>query len=540
MNIFASWKFLNTAFFVLLIVFCCLPVWSVEYFINQDGSAHLNSAFLMLELLRGNSQIADVYTFNSISVPNSSGHWLMVLLLNIFSPYIVTKIMVTLTFAAFVGAVGWLRLKTFGKEGLKTSFLIGAAIGFNWLWLVGFYNFLIGACCFVFTTGLFFRWREKMNLRRAIFLSLLFLIAYFSHIVSFAVLFGSVGLLAFSASGENFKRNIFWILAALLPVLPLIFIYKSISASGGGFFPVWRSLESPFSPVSWFSQIRSAEPFILMSRKSFPFVARSSAYFSIFTPILWILIALFTLTIATLKDKTILFSKTNLIFVLLFVSLILAAMFAPDDFGLNNGSVLRERLLLCGLVFFIPLFRAENSLRLKRFAQICLLLVVSFQTAALWEYALRTNSEAGEFFSAEKILSPEDRTASIILSEDDLRFHSIPTSMINNYTGICTNRMVWDNYEIGHYLFPIVAKNAGDKQFVFDFTQHNTILLSTQGQNLDAKLAKLSAVLSENNQKIRTILVWGRDARVEAILNGWFDEKPIFENGRVRVFRHKP
>src|SRR5215204_4120781 len=168
MNFFAAPSFRNIAFFILLIVFCGCPVWAVRYFINQDGSAHLYSSFLMLELLKGNPAANELFAFNSLSVPNSSGHWLMSLVLLFLTPFAVTKIIVTLTLAGFVASIGWLRLKTTGTEGLKTSFLIGAAVGFNWLWLVGFYNFLLGVCCFVFTVGLFYGWREKMNFPRAV------------------------------------------------------------------------------------------------------------------------------------------------------------------------------------------------------------------------------------------------------------------------------------------------------------------------------------------------------------------------------------
>src|SRR6185369_13244998 len=208
MKVFSDRGFQNLVFFLLLIIFCCLPVWVTKYFINQDGSAHIYSSVLILELLKGNTHLSEIFAFNSISVPNSSGHWLMVLLLCFFSPLIVTKIMVTLTFAGFVAAVGWLRLKTVGIEGIKTSLLFGAAIGFNWLWLVGFYNFLIGLCCFVITIGLFYNWSAKMNFSRTFVLALLFLITYFSHIVGFAILAGSIFVLFISSPKANIKRNL--------------------------------------------------------------------------------------------------------------------------------------------------------------------------------------------------------------------------------------------------------------------------------------------------------------------------------------------
>ena len=288
--------------------------------------------------------------------------------------------------------------------------------------------------------------------------------------------------------------------------------------------------------------MRTADPFIITSRKSFPFVAEYSKYFAVFTPFLWILAALLSLLTATFKqtENFSFRSKTNLIFAFLLISLVGAAMFAPDDFGLTNGSILRERLLICGLLFVIPLFRAADSRRLKRFAQTSLLLVVAFQTLALWEYSLQTNRQAQEFLAAQTAILPDDRLASIILVEDTSRFNSYPLAMLNNYFGMGKNRIVWDNYEIGHYLFPVVAKNAADKQFVFDLTRHNAFVLNDASQNFEERLSKLDACLAENHQKIKTLTVWGKDARIEEILSKWFEPAPVFENNRARVFRHKP
>lgn len=540
MKLFALPNFRLFVFYILLIAFACCPVWIVPNFINQDGSAHLYSSYIMLELLKGNPAVGEIYAFNSFSVPNSSGHWLLVSLLNFFSSFTATKIIVTLTFAGFVASVGWLRWKTVGNEGLKTSLLIATAIAFNWLWFVGFYNFMIGVIGFTFTTGLYYFWREKMNLTRAIILSLLLLLVYFSHIVSFVILAGSIFLLAVSAPKTNFKRNIIWTLAAFLPVLPLAVIYKILSENGGGFFPVWRNLENPYSLLSWFSQFRTADPFVLISRKTFPFSTANSNFFAIFTPILWIFAAVFSLSLATFfqKDKQTL-SKTNLTFPLLFFLCILTALFAPDDFGLTNGGILRERLLLCGMIFFIPVFRAENSLKLKRFAQICLLFVIVFQTAAVWEYSLRTNAEVKEFLAAQTVIPENETLASVIIIEDVVRFHSVPSTQMGNILGIEKNIIVWDNYEIGHYLFPIVAKNPADKQFVFELTSSNVFSLKNPGENLDEKLTKLDSFMSVNNGKIKTLLVWGKDSRVETVLSKWFEPEPFYENGKVRLFQHK-
>lgn len=538
MSFIRSEKFLAAAFFLFLIIVCCAPVWSVEYFINQDGSAHLYSSHLMLEIIKGNPLIKNVFELNSLSVPNSSGHWLMVLLLNFIAPLTITKIMVTLTFAGIVGGAAWLRLRTVGFDGIKTAMMFGAAVGFNWLWLGGFYNFLIGVGALFLTVGLIYGWREKMNLPRAAVLSLLFLMVYLSHIISFVVLAGSIFLLLITVEKLKLKRNLIFFFGALAPVLPLMIVYKAISSSGGGFYPAWRSLENPFSLLSWFAQLRTADSFIIISRRNFPFIEQGSNFFAVFAPVLWIFASIAVLGFATLKNSLNDWRRSGfLVFGLICLMLVTAALFAPDDFGLNNGSILRERLLICGLLFFVPLFRAAEFPAIKRLAQFFLAFVIIFQTAALWDYALRADREARAYFSVQTFVPPESRIASVILIENGGRFNAAPTAMINNYLGIGSNRIVWDNYEIGHYLFPVVAKNEADKSFVFDLTRHSALSLNNKVQDFEQKLQNLDSVLNSHHQKIQFLIVWGRDPRVYGVLNKWFTIS--HENERVRVLRHK-
>jgi len=539
MNFFSSSGFRLILFYLILVAFACSPVWAVEYFINNDGSAHLNSAYLMLELLKGNPSVTEIYAFNSISVPNSGGHWLLVLLLNFFSPFLVTKIIVTLTFAVFVAAVGWLRWQTAGSEGLKTSLLIGAAMGFNFLWFVGFYNFIIGACLFVLTIGLYYVWREKLNSWRVIILALLLLLSYFSHIVSFAILAGSVLFLAFFAPKSNLKKTLALTVLAILPVVPFFLNYRALGIASGSFSPVWRNLESPFSIASWLLQIRTADPFIIISRKTLPFVEADSNLFAIFAPLLWLGAAFFLLTAATWRKSEDHNWKNRIPFVILLVGSILTAMFAPDDFGLANGSILRERILLCGLIFFVPLFRLEASGLLKRLAQGCLVFVIVFQTAALWEFSLQTNREAQDYYSVSAELTGQDSIFPVVLSGDSHRFHSLPTTGMGNYLGIGRNITVWNNYEIGHRLFPIVAKNEADRKFMFDFPSAAVNLSNNFQESLDEKLSKLDSALAANHGKIKILLLWDSNPAVEAVFAKWFETEPFYSHGRVRLFRHK-
>lgn len=541
MNFIESSNIRLFIFFLILAVFTCLPIWSVDYFINQDGSGHVYSASLMTELLKGNAVVGEVYTFNSISYPNSSGHWILIFLLLFFNPFTVTKIIVTLTYLGLVAAVGWLRWKTVGREGVATALLTGAAIGFNWLWLMGFYNFTIGVIGFAFTLGLFYRWRENMNFGRAVLLSALLVFVYFSHIIGFGILAGSVCLLSVFVPPSNWKKTLTWTALAFLPIIPLLVIYKLLSEAGGGFSPVWRNLSDPYSVSSWITQLRSADLFVIISRKTFPFTTVNSNIFAVLTPGLWLLGGIFFLIIATWfsfrKERDLL--KKYYAFAILFALCLFVAMFAPDDFQLTNGGVLRERFLLCGLIAFVPLFRLNDSIWLKRLAQFCFAVVIIFQTLALWEYSIHSSKLAKDLTAAQPSIADNTRLVSVSILEDGLRYHSLPTGQMDNYLGIGKNVQVWDNYEIGHHLFPIVAKEISHRQFVLGYTGSNVFALNDQSVNFDEKLLKLESLLEANNNKIDVLLIWGRDARVEAVLNRWFESEPYFQNGEVRLFRHK-
>lgn len=531
-------------FFFVLIILTCFPVWSVDYFVNGDGSGHLHTASLMGKLLTGDPIAGQFYKFNSFSVPNSSGHWILLLLLQFFSPFTVTKLIVTLTYVLFVAGAGWLRMQTVGEDGVRTSLLIGAATGFNWLWLVGFYNFVIGVICLLFTLAYFHKRRERMAWGDAGVMSALFLFAYFSHIVSFAILAGSVFVIVLLAPSTRKARSTAIIALSLLPVIPLALQFRSLTETGGGFSIVWRRLEDPYSLASWLYQIRVADPFIIISRKAIPFLSETSNTFAVFAPALWLLLAFLCLAIASVAyyRSTPGAFRNNLAFFVLVAGALGLAFFGPDDFSQTHGGVLRERFFICGLLFAIPIFRARPGTFLKRVAQFCLFFVVAFQTVAVWEYARYSSAQAKVFMEGADLLRKSPASAMITLEDNSLRFHAHPVPQLNCYNGIGTDSLIWDNYEFGHYLFPLTTRNNEDMRFILDLTQASFIGLDNPGDqfgSFDSKLQRIDSSLESHNGRIETIALWGRDPRVEAVLSKWFEAEPYFENEKLRLFRHK-
>lgn len=355
------------------------------------------------------------------------------------------------------------------------------------------------------------------------------------------MLIGSLFVLCVFVSKKYLKRTFFWTLFSCLPVLPLLIGYKLASEAGGGLAPAWRNLENPFSLTNWILQIQSADPFQLLSRKTFPFTAFESPLLAVFSPLLWLFAALICLSLGTrfCLQKRELFSGNILPFALIAFCSVLFWIFAPDDFGKSHGSFLRERVLLCGLICFIPVFRIDMFSWFRAAAQFCLIYIIFFQTAALWEYSISADKIGREYLSGKDFVQDSDSFASVVLIENRCRYKSNPLTNINVLYGIGKNTRVWDNYELGYYLFPVIARDSSDRQFIFDFRESNAFDLCDPSENINGKLTKLNSTLAANHEKINVMLVWGSDERIEIILKQWFEDAPFYQNERVRLFRHR-
>ncbi|MEO6324021.1 MAG: hypothetical protein ABIT01_02190 [Thermoanaerobaculia bacterium] len=534
-------QFGSVVFFSLLIAFVCAPIWAVDAFVPQDGPAHVQSASYMLGLLTHDPAVAQRLVLNSFALPNSSGHWLLALLLTFVSPLTATKVLATLTSAGLIAAFGFLRRATVGREGMKTSLLVGAAVSYNWLWLCGLSNFLIGVIGVAVAIGLFHKWRGALTARRVLLLSLVVLLVYLSHLVAFAVLAAALVLLAAAEPPPERRRASLGALVGLAPAGLCAALYQMApSHAGERLFPVWRRLAEPLSFGSWLFHIRTADPFILISRRCFPFVAAPSAWFVAFTPLLWLLAALAALAMGTLgSGERPWRSRTGVALTAIAGACLLAAAVGPDDFGTSHGTLLRERLVLLGMAFLVPLFRGGDSSRTSRLAQVCLAVIVVFQGAACWEYALRSSVDAREVLAVGDIVGKEPSLASVIVLEDGRRFHSNPAAQMSNFLAIGRRTIVWDNYELGYDLFPVVAARPEDRAFILAFTSVSVFDQEEASADAEARFSKLEACLSANHEKIATILLWRRDSRVEALLARWYESEPFVTRGRVRLFRRR-
>lgn len=525
----------------LLVALPLSAIWSVEYFVNQDGSQHLYNAYLILEILKGNPGVSQFVMLNPVLVPNLTGHWILAGLLSVFSAAVATKIIVSALFAGLVASFSWLRRQVSGPADDFTGFLLSVVLAFNWMWFLGLYNFTLGAIGSALTLGLWWRWRNSFTWWRSAALAVLLLFVFLSHLITFAALVCALVVLCVTNAHRDSRITTVRTACAVLPTIPLLAGYLRLGSASAPISPSWASLRNPLSPSGWASHLRAADPFQLLSPKALPFVDDRSPWFAMATPTLWLLIALCCLAAATFltwkqlqgEEKGIvrLWSALALLFCLVWLA-------GPDGFGTEHGWFLRERSLLLGLMCFVPAFRLNTHQALKRLTQACLLFAIVFQSAVLWDYSRYANREAGQMMAARDSIANTDSFGSIVLNRDGCQFKATPRAHLTAFMAVGTNARLWDNFELKYYLFPIVARDEEDRRW-FAVREPNGLGLCGSTAPADGALSRLDRMFQTQYERIKVLLVWGRDERVDEVIGHWYQSQPFYENENVRLFRRR-
>ena len=528
--------------YFVIVAFAMLPIWTVKYYVSQDGVSHIYNAFLMNELVDGNQAFTSWLTFNSFAVPNSTGHWLLALLLRFLPPFTALKVIASVTFAAFIASVGWLRSRSLRDDACaELVALLAPSLAFCWMWFEGFYNFIIGTVGLVCCLALFQSRRDRLHVKHTLLISVVLTIVYLSHIVPFVVAASSlIFLAAFLKGGKSRLRNISLMVLASLPAVALALWYRVSVGVTEPFWPAWHDLGDG-SIFSVLNHIRTVDPFFLMSRTTLPFSSTRSAWFVVLTPSIWIAIAMMILVWRSFRSVLVArsFDRSEFAFLILLVGWTLFAIAGPDDFGSTNGGILRERILLCGSIFAIPLVRAPSGRAARLFVSIVLIAVVVFQTTALWDYSVTESSVTSDVLAARNAISDQDSIMTIAVVADGMRFHSVPEPALGALLGFGRATRFWDNYELAFTLFPVTTRDPEDRSFFYRVWRARAFRPNDPKIPFEETYVRLTALMKDDHSRFTKIVLLGSDSRIESLLANWFDPEPVFAGRDVRVFRHR-
>ena len=179
-------------------------IWLVPWFVTQDGPAHVYNAEILASSVGGfdrTSPWPDFYTVRWQLIPNWAGPVTLAALVAWLPAWVADRIMTSVTLVGFALAILWLRWRVAGGRDLSIAALLASILSMNMAWLFGFTSFILGACLFPITLGVWWPARDRLTLPRLAVLAALLTFGYFCHLVSLGLTV--VGLLVLSVAAPR-------------------------------------------------------------------------------------------------------------------------------------------------------------------------------------------------------------------------------------------------------------------------------------------------------------------------------------------------
>jgi hypothetical protein len=423
-------------------------IWFLSYFVTQDGPAHQYTAELLARLIGGDSWLASQVHLQAPPLPNYLAQFILAAL-TVLPGRAGDQILMSLTIVGLAVAILWLRhsVQPHSPSLLIVPFAVLLTMGR--LWLLGFYGFLLGVALFCITLGWWWRRHDRLTLHWSALLSLLLILGWFAHLVSYAV---TIGALAIFTLARFERRHATLTFLGAIPSLLLAAWYALVMASHGSFAPHYLRMETP-SIRAWLQHLRSIKLISIADQTRLPFLPMESSLFVVLAPAILTGIAVLIWTIATRRTSNDA-QPGGKVWAMFAVALLIAALVAPDSFGAEHGGFLRERLFLLGLVSAVPAWSLGPSRR-NRVASVLVVIGLAVQTLFVWEYGVRSSEQVRTLMTVAHAI-PDGSRVYVIRPRLKTEFRASPTLHAANLLGLDKRVIVWNNYQANLYYFPVI------------------------------------------------------------------------------------
>jgi hypothetical protein len=536
-------------FFLALATPLLIAIWFLPWFVTQDGPLHLYNTHLLSALSDEHSLFNNFYAPRSGLLPYVGVYKLLAGLMPLVTARAADRVLMTLTSIGFASSVLWLRWRVTGSEGMSVVAPLVMTIAVSRLWLLGLYSFLLGACLFALTLGVWWIWRNDLKPVRATIIAILLALGYFFHVITTGLAGFALIVLAVATPGRNLRKRIFWTAASLSPSVVLMVSFAVLMKRSGGAVAEWIGLPDAFSIQSWLQYLQAPD-FISFSFKESigvfavptdcPFVEQSALSYAFLWPTVWAVVGVVLLVASSLRGRA---SRARLLqseyrgWIGLAVCLFAAGFFGPSASG--QGSILRERVLLLAMVTLVPLIKPQPKTSSARLSALCLAVAALLQLAFVLDYARISNRISGDVMQLAPNLESGQRIALMV---PDPRTHYVvnPLPNIANQLGVSSDAVVWNNYAPAYYYFPVAFRSEQVRDQWKRLDSLNQLLLSGGAEafareNPGEWVAALGAALDQTD----VLIIWGAAPWFEAPCETWFQAQPFFERGELRAFRHR-
>jgi hypothetical protein len=222
-------------------------------------------------------------------------------LLQVLPAWAADRMMTTITLIGFGASILWLRWKAVGNRGLNLAVLLCALLSINLCWIYGFTSYMLGACLYAITIGVWWGYRERLGAGRICLLGALLFVGFFCHPVTVGLTALSLLFLSILAPIEGidgaswqWRGRLLRLVKTSISVIPVILLvlnYRQISAQGGPMAPIGDQWTNPLSPKTWIRQVLAAEPISICRKLVVPFTEWTGPAAILLLPIVWFAIA---------------------------------------------------------------------------------------------------------------------------------------------------------------------------------------------------------------------------------------------------------
>jgi hypothetical protein len=535
-------------------------IWTVPWFVTQDGLVHVYNAQILAWSFGTDSPFGSVYTVRWQPIPNWAGQLVLAGLVAGLPAWVADRIMTSVTLVGFAAATLWLRRRVAGGSDMRPAALLSALLAMNIAWLWGFSSFLLGACLFPITLGYWWSGRDRLGAGRIVVLSALLILGYFCHLVSLGL--SVLGLIVLSVAGplpvgpgSPWRRRCARLARTSVSFIPLVvlgFFYLRIARQGGRMHPVWRNLANPWSLADWGARLGWVDPLTLAIKDGLPFSDRVGWQFIVFAPVAWLSLAMVLWwygrisagprapahqpsrgaadhePISSLATDGMRDERKG--WIVLAAILLVSGWVGPDSLGTAHGEFLPQRVVLFGLVALVPIFDVDPTRWPGRVAIAALLAALTVQSAIVWDYALYSDRTAGQIIRARNLVGRNKKIATLLVTTRG-RFRANPLLHAENWLGVDTGNVVWNNYETLHYYFPVQFRAGISRPHAGDL---ELVSLHEDPEEQEDRRRDWERILASHADSIDVILFWKRDERLEEITKRWFEIN--YQRDDVQIF----
>lgn len=534
-----SWGLLVFGAFALPML---AAIWGLSGFVVQDSPLYLYNSHIMLESFKSASPFQPYFALEWTPLPYWGAYAVLMALMPVLPARAADQVLMTLTSVGFATALMWLRWRVSGWQSMAIVAPVSIVLSINILWIYGLHSFLIGASLYLITLAFWWRVRERMAAKHSAILAALLVAGYFCHLVSMGLTVIGISVLAIATPGPDWRRRVKWTALSIVPLIPLMVMYRRMMQAGGEVGIKWTGITSIFSPGDWLAYLGKADITTIHNNgMDVPGGRFIQTLFNLPPPTHWALIGLLLLVIASVlarSDEDKAFYKAHRGWIALSIVLLVGGYFGPDDLGDGHGGFLRERVVLLGLATIVPILRVSIKQAVTRLGVLLLMIASFIQVCLLWDYGLGSNALVGEFMKAKPYVETGKRVAAVMVNPG-WRYRASPVVHISNMLGIHTANLVWNNYGPALYYFPVKYRSEEAKK--------RSLLIGNDLQYYDfirpehkgAALEDYKAMMSQSHTEIDVLVVWLSTSEIDEINRLWFEPEPVYQNEGVKVLKHR-